>query len=120
MGLDSVVSLQAQYNLLCRETEWELVDVCEREGVALLPWSPLKGGWLTGKIKRDKVPGAYESRVGWVNENEEGRVSQSHPSYSQLAKEEWVWVLLGQMEKIATAHSRTVSQVRYATEISSV
>jgi aryl-alcohol dehydrogenase-like predicted oxidoreductase len=34
--------LQAQYSLLCRETEWELTEVCEREGIALLPWSPLK------------------------------------------------------------------------------
>ena len=120
MGLNSVVSLQAQYNLLCRETEWELGDVCKREGLALLPWSPLKGGWLTGKIKRDKVPGASECRVGWVNESEKGRVSQSHPSYSQLATEEWVWVLLEKMEKIASAHSRTVSQVRYGIENCSV
>ncbi len=34
---------QAQYNLLCRSTEWELLEVCKREGVGMLPWSPLKG-----------------------------------------------------------------------------
>ena len=70
MGLSPVVSLQAQYSLLCRETEWELQDVCQREGLALLPWSPLKGGWLTGKIKRDEPPSATECRIGWVNESE--------------------------------------------------
>ncbi len=40
-----VISLQAQYNLLCRSTEWELLEVCKIEGVAMLPWSPLKG-WV--------------------------------------------------------------------------
>jgi aryl-alcohol dehydrogenase-like predicted oxidoreductase len=42
LGTAPCVVLQQQYSLLCRETEWEVVDVCEREGVALLPWSPLK------------------------------------------------------------------------------
>ena len=111
MGLSPVVSLQAQYNLLCRETEWELLDVCQREGVAMLPWSPLKGGWLTGKIKRDGPPAAGDCRVGWVNESESARASQSHPSYTHLAKQEGVWILLKEMERIAAVHARSVSQV---------
>ena len=52
MGIAVPASLQAQYSLLVRETELDLVPVCENEGVALLPWSPLKGGWLSGKISR--------------------------------------------------------------------
>ena len=54
-GLAPIVSLQPQYNLLAREIEWELVDLCELEGLGLLPWSPLGGGWLTGKYRRDVV-----------------------------------------------------------------
>lgn len=54
-GLAPVVSLQPQYNLLAREIEWELVDLCELEGLGLLPWSPLGGGWLTGKYRREVV-----------------------------------------------------------------
>ena len=38
-----LLSSQAQYSLLCRSTEWELLEVCKREGIAMLPWSPLKG-----------------------------------------------------------------------------
>lgn len=38
-----IVALQQQYNLLCRSTEWEVAEVCRNEGIALLPWSPLKG-----------------------------------------------------------------------------
>ena len=32
-----------QYNLLVREIEYEVTDVCKRVGIGLLPWSPLKG-----------------------------------------------------------------------------
>jgi aryl-alcohol dehydrogenase-like predicted oxidoreductase len=54
-GLAPVVSLQPQYNLLAREIEWELLDLCELEGISTLPWSPLGGGWLTGKYRREVV-----------------------------------------------------------------
>lgn len=56
MGLAELVTLQPQYNLLSREIEWELVPVCENEGLGILPWSPLGGGWLTGKYRRDERP----------------------------------------------------------------
>ena len=42
------VTMQPQYNLLAREVEWEIVPACDAEGLGLLPWSPLGGGWLTG------------------------------------------------------------------------
>ncbi len=51
-GWERFVSLQPQYNLLCRTTEWELVPIAEQQGLGLLPWSPLRGGWLTGKYRR--------------------------------------------------------------------
>lgn len=57
------VTLQPQYNLLAREIEWELVPLCLDEGIGLLPWSPLGGGWLTGKYRRDARPEG-ESRLG--------------------------------------------------------
>jgi aryl-alcohol dehydrogenase-like predicted oxidoreductase len=50
------VSLQPMYNLLGREIEWEIVPACEANGLGLLPWSPLGGGWLTGKYTRDLRP----------------------------------------------------------------
>jgi len=56
LGLAPIVSLQPQYNLLSREIEWELVPACEAEGIGMLPWSPLGGGWLTGKYRRDERP----------------------------------------------------------------
>jgi aryl-alcohol dehydrogenase-like predicted oxidoreductase len=50
------VTLQPQYSLLVRETEWEIVPAALDAGVGLLPWSPLGGGWLSGKYQRDVRP----------------------------------------------------------------
>src|SRR3954454_9773744 len=50
------ITLQPQYNLLSREVEWEIIPACEANGLGLLPWSPLGGGWLTGKYSRDQRP----------------------------------------------------------------
>jgi aryl-alcohol dehydrogenase-like predicted oxidoreductase len=72
------VTLQPQYNLLVREVEWEIVPACQDARLGLLPWSPLGGGWLTGKYTRDQRPSgatrlgedpnrgveAYDTRAG--------------------------------------------------------
>lgn len=55
--------LQAEYSLLVRSTEWELLPLCRSEGIGLICWSPLAGGWLTGKYRRGQPP-PPESRVG--------------------------------------------------------
>jgi len=56
LGLAAPVTLQPQYNLLVREIEWEVVPASLDAGLGLLPWSPLGGGWLSGKYKRDQRP----------------------------------------------------------------
>lgn len=50
------VTVQPQYNLLERDLEWEVLPVCELEDIGMLPWSPLGGGWLTGKYRRRQRP----------------------------------------------------------------
>lgn len=80
-GWEGFVSLQPQYNLLCRSTEWELVPVCLNEGLGLLPWSPLRGGWLSGKYRRDMAGPPPNTRIAaaeaqnwgesWSNYNRE-------------------------------------------------
>ena len=57
------VTLQPQYSLLSREIEWEIVPAVLDAGLGLLPWSPLGGGWLSGKYKRDQRPGSA-TRLG--------------------------------------------------------
>ena len=51
-GWEPFSCLQPLYNLLDREIELDIVPVCLNEGVGMIPWSPLRGGWLTGKYHR--------------------------------------------------------------------
>nr|XP_061807120.1 1-deoxyxylulose-5-phosphate synthase YajO-like [Nerophis lumbriciformis] len=51
--LERFVALQAQYSLVVRELEREHVPACEQHGLSILPWSPLAGGFLSGKYKKD-------------------------------------------------------------------
>ncbi len=47
LGLDTFLTMQNHYNLLYREEEREMLPLCEREGIGVLPWSPLARGYLT-------------------------------------------------------------------------
>lgn len=63
LGAAAPVTVQPQYSLLARETEWEIVPAALDAGLGLLPWSPLGGGWLSGKYRRDQRP-AGATRLG--------------------------------------------------------
>jgi aryl-alcohol dehydrogenase-like predicted oxidoreductase len=56
LGAAPPVTLQPQYSLLVREIEWEIVPAAQDAGLGLLPWSPLGGGWLSGKYTRGERP----------------------------------------------------------------
>lgn len=51
-GLERFVSAQMQYSLVTRDIEREHVPVCREHGLGILPWSPLAGGFLTGKYQQ--------------------------------------------------------------------
>lgn len=55
-GFERIVSLQPQYSILTRDIEVEIVGVCQRHGIGIIPWSPLGGGMLTGKYKAGEEP----------------------------------------------------------------
>ncbi len=63
LGAYAPVSLQQQYSMLSRESEWEVVPACLHNGITILPWSPLAGGFLTGKYQRGSMP-APGTRAG--------------------------------------------------------
>jgi aryl-alcohol dehydrogenase-like predicted oxidoreductase len=63
LGLRAPVTLQPQYSLIVREIEWEIVPAALDVGIGLLPWSPLGGGWLSGKYRRDQRP-TGDTRLG--------------------------------------------------------
>lgn len=57
-GWAPIVSSQPRYNVIDRAIETEHVPMCLRYGVGLIPWSPLAGGFLTGKHRRGEEPAA--------------------------------------------------------------
>ncbi|SEQ85913.1 Predicted oxidoreductase [Loktanella sp. DSM 29012] len=55
-GLPVPCALQPQYSLLDRGIELEVLPCALENGIGLIPWSPLGGGWLTGKYAADERP----------------------------------------------------------------
>jgi aryl-alcohol dehydrogenase (NADP+) len=51
-------SVQPRYNLLFREIERELLPLCDAEGLGVIPYNPLAGGFLSGKHRRETGPTA--------------------------------------------------------------
>ena len=91
-------SLQPHYNLIKREEfERELLAVCENYDIGVIPYSPLEGGFLTGKYRRD-TPMPESLRA-------EGR---------QKYMTEQNFVLLDKLDEIAAAHQASVTQVSLA------
>ncbi len=106
LGLTPVVTLQPQYNLLVREIEFELTDVCVNEDIGILPWSPLAGGWLTGKYRRDEVPKG-DSRLG---DNPE----RGMEAYAPRNALERTWQVIDAVGKIAESRGVSMAQVALA------
>ncbi len=63
LGASRPVTLQPQYSLIVREIEWEIVPAAQDAGLGLLPWSPLGGGYLSGKYRRGQQPSG-DTRLG--------------------------------------------------------
>jgi aryl-alcohol dehydrogenase (NADP+) len=55
-GLVRFDSVQPRYNLLFRQVERELLPLCREEGIGVIPYNPLAGGFLTGKHRREAGP----------------------------------------------------------------
>jgi aryl-alcohol dehydrogenase-like predicted oxidoreductase len=105
-GLARPVTLQPQYNLLVREIEWEIVPACESTGLGLLPWSPLGGGWLTGKYTREERP-AGATRLG---ENPERGVE----AYDRRSTQQRTWDVVEAVESVASGRGVSMAQVALA------
>jgi aryl-alcohol dehydrogenase-like predicted oxidoreductase len=58
LGAGSFAWVQNSYSLLDREAEREVLPLCEEHGLGFTPFSPLAGGWLTGKYRRGEPPPA--------------------------------------------------------------
>ncbi|MHB8567281.1 MAG: aldo/keto reductase [Nitrososphaerales archaeon] len=63
LGLIRFASMQNHYNLCYREEEREMIPLCKDQGIALIPWGPLAGGFLSGKYKRNEKPDSPRYRT---------------------------------------------------------
>jgi aryl-alcohol dehydrogenase-like predicted oxidoreductase len=105
-GLARPVTLQPQYNLLVREVEWEIVPACASTGLGLLPWSPLGGGWLTGKYRKDARP-TGATRLG---ENPDRGVE----AYDRRSTAQRTWDVIDAVQSVASSRGVTMAQVALA------
>jgi aryl-alcohol dehydrogenase-like predicted oxidoreductase len=105
-GFAVPVTLQPQYNLLVRELEWEIVPACLDAGLGLLPWSPLGGGWLTGKYQRDSQP-VGATRLG---ENPDRGVE----AYSRRSTQQRTWDVVDAVRSVAEGRGVSMAQVALA------
>ena len=105
-GWSPLVTLQPQYNLLVREIEWEIVPAAQENGLGLLPWSPLGGGWLTGKYSFDELP-TGATRLG---ENPDRGVESWH----RRSQNQRVRDVVGAVREIAEARGISMAQVALA------
>ncbi len=101
-----IVTLQPQYNLLVRDIELEIVDVCRNEGIGILPWSPLAGGWLTGKYTRDEPP-TGATRLG--EDPERGM-----EAYGPRNAQERTWQIIDAVGDVAEGRDVPMSKVALA------
>jgi|SRR5579884_1421095 len=69
-GLERFVCEQPPYSMLARAVEADVLPTCQRHGIGVIPWSPLAGGWLSGRYRlgadiptsrrAERVPGRFD------------------------------------------------------------
>ncbi|MDQ1573891.1 MAG: hypothetical protein QOH44_1450 [Actinomycetota bacterium] len=100
------VTLQPQYSLLVRGIEHEIVPAALDASIGLLPWSPLGGGWLSGKYTRDTLP------TGATRLGEDPK--RGMEAWDARNAEERTWQIVDAVAAVASTHSVSSSQVALA------
>ena len=64
-GRERFVCEQPPYSILVRAVEAEVLPVCQQYGMGVIPWSPLAGGWLTGRYRKGalEIPASAARRL---------------------------------------------------------
>src|SRR5580700_9903068 len=99
------VTLQPQYSLLVREVEWEIVPAAIDASLGLLPWSPLGGGWLSGKYKRGQRPSGA-TRLG----EDQNRGMEAYDRRGTAR----TWDVIDAVQKIADQRGVSMAEVALA------
>lgn len=98
-NFERFVSMQAEYNLVDRHEEENVLPTCADQNVGVIPWSPLAGGFLTGKYDRDEEP-------------TEGRAVDDEHTQNRFTEENWA--VLDEVRALADEKEVTPVQVSLA------
>jgi aryl-alcohol dehydrogenase-like predicted oxidoreductase len=98
--LPRFVSQQIHYTLEAREAEYELAPIALDQGLGVLVWSPLAGGLLSGKHRRDATPEGTRRLAGWTE--------------PPIRDEERLWSIVDVLVEIAGEHKVSAAQVALA------
>ncbi len=102
LHLNRFVTEQPPYHLLDRRIERELIPACQTFGLGIIPWSPLAGGFLSGKYSRDgKQP-------------EGGRYSSGKSIHGDMLQNDAAFDAVEKYEKLAADKGCTLSQLALA------
>lgn len=91
------VAIQVEYSLVARDVEGEHFPAAREGGMGVMPWSPLAGGFLTGKYRREDVSNT-------------GRLSGNNP-FGQSKFADRNWLILDTLRAVAREADRPLAQV---------
>jgi len=94
------IAMQLEYSLVARDVEGEYFPAAREAGMGIMPWSPLAGGFLSGKYKREDTSGT-------------GRLSGANP-FGDSKFVDRNWDILDVVKSVATEIDRPVAQVALA------
>ena len=106
-GWARFVAAQYQYSLVVRDIESEFPDMCLSEGVGIVPWGPLGGGFLTGKYLPNRRPLSAD----------EGRIASTPDEWEESWKRRATtqnWAILEIVQAVASAHGVSQGEVALA------
>ena len=79
-GKEPLVALQLEYSLIERNIEREHIPAAQELGMAVCPWSPIAGGFLSGKYKREGDSGTGEGRL---------EIQKGNPIFNRFKDRNW-------------------------------
>ena len=101
-GKERLAALQLEYSLIERNIEREHIPVAQELGLAVSPWSPIAGGFLAGKYKREGPSGRGEGRL---------EQTKDHPVLGRVLKNEQNWNIVDAVVNVAKQIGKTPAQV---------
>jgi aryl-alcohol dehydrogenase-like predicted oxidoreductase len=101
-GFERFVCLQPQYSLVERNIEREVLPVCWEEGLGVIPWSPLGGGFISGKYRRGEGP-PQGSRIA--------KAVESMEEYWDRRSTERNWRILDVVGEISSETGKSYAQI---------